>query len=54
MYKNEKYSIFPLGYMEDFVKIDSVTLSKHYNKVLSKAPMENFLLVKIMDILKTV
>lgn len=42
MYKNEKYSISPLGYMENLAKIDSVTLSEHYNKILSKAPMEIF------------
>nr|WP_272876698.1 insulinase family protein [Clostridium sp. Cult1] len=28
--------------MENLAKIDSVTLSEHYNKILSKAPMEIF------------
>ena len=39
---NEKFSIYPLGYIEDLDSIDNKTLYKHYNKLLDKAPIEIF------------
>ena len=42
MYRNEKFSIYPLGYIEDLDSIDNKILYEHYNKILAKAPMEIF------------
>ncbi len=42
MYKNEKYSLFPLGYIEDLDSIDNNTLYKQYLKILSQSSMEVF------------
>ncbi|NLJ98970.1 MAG: insulinase family protein [Tissierellia bacterium] len=42
MCKNEKFSIYPLGYVEDLEKIDSNTLYKNYEKILYQAPVEIF------------
>lgn len=42
MCKNEKFSIYPLGYVEDLEKIDSNTLYKSYEKILNQAPVEIF------------
>ncbi|HSH37122.1 insulinase family protein, partial [Schnuerera sp.] len=42
MFKNERYSISPLGYSEDLKDIDNNVLHKEYLRLLSKAPMEIF------------
>ncbi len=42
MCKNEKFSIYPLGYVEDLEEIDSNTLYKNYEKILYQAPVEIF------------
>ena len=39
---NEKFSIYPLGYIEDLASIDNKILYEHYNKLLDKAPIEIF------------
>lgn len=46
MFKNERFSISPLGYMEDFDRVDSNILSKQYLKMLSQSIMEIFLVGK--------
>lgn len=42
MCTNEKFSIYPLGYIEDLDSIDNKILYEHYNKILDKAPIEIF------------
>ena len=42
MCKNEKFSIYPLGYVEDLNSIDSKILYNQYTKILSQAPIELF------------
>ncbi|WP_427338483.1 EF-P 5-aminopentanol modification-associated protein YfmF [Caloranaerobacter sp. DY30410] len=40
MCKNEKYSLYKYGYVEDLKDIDSQTLYKHYLTVLKSSPIE--------------
>ena len=42
MCKNEKFSIYPLGYVEDLNSIDSKILYNQYTKILSQATIELF------------
>ncbi|NMB26747.1 MAG: insulinase family protein [Tissierellia bacterium] len=42
MYINEKFSIYPLGYIEDLDSIDNKILYEHYNKILDRVPIEIF------------
>lgn len=49
MYRNEKFSIHPLGYIEDLDKIDNVTLYKHYKEILDKAMIEIFYIGDLDD-----
>lgn len=42
MFKNEKYSLSPLGYIEDLDNIDNNTLYKQYLKILSQSLIEIF------------
>ena len=42
MCKNEKFSIYSLGYIEDLEKIDNRTLYEYYKNIISRAPIEIF------------
>ena len=42
MCKNERYSLYQLGYVEDLEKIDESNLYRHYSKVLETSPIEIF------------
>src|SRR5699024_6052810 len=42
MCKNEKFSIYELGYVEDLESIDNVNLYKHYLEVLETSEIEIF------------
>ncbi|HZK33081.1 MAG TPA: pitrilysin family protein [Tissierellaceae bacterium] len=42
MCKNEKFNIYPLGYIEDLKKIDQEVLYNHYKEVINTSPIEIF------------
>ena len=42
MCKNEKYGIYPLGYVEDLEQIDEKNLYEHYLEVIKTSPIEIF------------
>jgi predicted Zn-dependent peptidase len=42
MCKNEKFSIYPLGNVEDLADIDGNVLYKHYNEIINTSPIEVF------------
>lgn len=42
MCKNEKFSIYPLGTIEDLEKIDESILYEHYKNLISTSPIEIF------------
>lgn len=42
MFKKEKFSIYPLGYIEDLNGIDSDSLYERYKKILDQVPVEIF------------
>ncbi len=42
MCKNERYGIYPLGYVEDIEELDEENLYKHYEEILETSPIEIF------------
>lgn len=40
MCKNERFSIFKYGYVEDLDDVDEVSLFEHYNKIIKTSPIE--------------
>lgn len=42
MFKNEKFSIYSLGYVEDLEKINPNNLYENYKRILDQAPVEIF------------
>lgn len=55
MCKNEKFSIYDYGYIEDLSGINSRNLYDHYKKVIQTSPIEIFAVGKISDdILKAI
>lgn len=56
MCKNERYGIYPLGYVEDLEKIDQHNLYEHYEDVIKTSPIEIFYVGhidhKILELLK--
>lgn len=49
MCKNENFSLYQLGYVEDLDAIDEKNLYKHYNKILNTSPIEIFYVGTIDD-----
>lgn len=49
MCKSEKFSIYPLGYVEDLDNIDGKNLYEHYKKVIGESPIEIFFIGEIND-----
>lgn len=55
MCKNEKFSIYDYGYIEDLSGINSRNLYDHYKKVIQTSPIEIFAVGKISDdVLKSI
>lgn len=56
MCKNERYSIYPLGYVEDLEEINESNLYEHYQDIVKTSPIEIFYVghidEKIIDSLK--
>ena len=42
MCKNERYGIYPLGYVEDLEEIDESNLYQHYQDIIKTSPIEIF------------
>lgn len=42
MCKNERYGIYPLGYVEDLKEIDEKNLYEHYEEIVKTSPIEIF------------
>lgn len=58
MCKNEKFSIHPLGTLEDLKKVDETTLYEHYQEVIQTSPIEIFYVgeydEKLVDYIKNI
>ena len=56
MCKNERYGIYPLGYVDDLAEIDESNLFEHYQDIVKTSPIEIFYVgnidKKIIDSLK--
>ncbi|MDR7870093.1 MAG: pitrilysin family protein [Tissierellaceae bacterium] len=56
MCKNERYGIYPIGYVEDLEDVDESNLFEHYEEILKTSPIEIFYVGdvddKIIDYLK--
>lgn len=49
MYKNENFSIYPFGYIEDLDIIDNQNIYEHYIKILNQAVIEIFCIGEFDD-----
>ena len=49
MCKSEKFSVYPLGYVEDLENIDENNLYDHYKKIVEESPIEIFFIGEIED-----
>ncbi|MFY9612285.1 MAG: pitrilysin family protein [Tissierellaceae bacterium] len=49
MCKNERFGLFPLGYVEDLEDIDEVNLFQHYQEFIRTSPIEIFYVGQVDD-----